>query len=73
MKCYFIINANFTITNFTFFDIINQKKKQLMQCIAPSNSQIRKNLEALLIDIMKPSLNEQTNFDHLIRFRNGIT
>ena len=44
-----------------------------MQCIAPSNSQIRKSLEALFIGIMKPSLNEQTNFDHLIRFRNGIT
>ena len=34
-------------------------------CNAPSNSQIRKNLEALFIGIMKPSLNEQTNFDRL--------
>ena len=40
---------------------------------APSNSQIRKNLEALFIGIMKPSLNEQTNFDRLTLFRNGIT
>ena len=32
-KCYFIINANFTMINFTFFDIINQKKKQVIQCI----------------------------------------
>ena len=42
-------------------------------CNAPSNSQIRKNLEALFIGIMKPSLNEQTNFDRLTLFRNGIT
>ena len=42
-------------------------------CSAPSNSQIRKNLEALFIGIMKPSLNEQTNFDRLTLFRNGIT
>ena len=42
-------------------------------CNAPSNSQIRKNLEALLIGIMKPPLNEQTNFDCLTLFRNGIT
>ena len=42
-------------------------------CNAPSNSQIRKNLEALFIGIMKPSLNEQTNFDRLTLFGNGIT
>ena len=30
---------------------------------APHNNQIRKNSEALFISIMKPSLNEQTNFD----------
>ena len=42
-------------------------------CNAPSNNQIRKNLEALFIGIMKPSLNEQTNFDRLTLFRNGIT
>ena len=40
---------------------------------APSNNQIRKNLEALFIGIIKPSLNEQTNFDRLTLFRNGIT
>ena len=39
----------------------------------PSNSQIRKNLEALFLGIKKPSLNEQTNFDHLTLFRNDIT
>ena len=39
----------------------------------PSNSKIRKNLEALFIDVMKPSLNEQTNFDCLTFFRNSIT
>ena len=42
-------------------------------CNTPSNNQIRKNLEALFIGIMKPSLNEQTNFDRLTLFRNGIT
>ena len=29
-------------------------------CNAPSNNQIRKSLEALLIDTMKPFLNKQT-------------
>ena len=42
-------------------------------CNAPSNNQIRKNLEALFIGIMKPSVNEQTNFDCLTLFRNSIT
>ena len=42
-------------------------------CNAPSNNQVRKNLEALFIGIIKPSLNEQTNFDRLTLFRNGIT
>ena len=42
---------------------------------ALSNNHIRKNLEALFIGNMKPPLNEQTNFDRLIRLvlRNGIT
>ena len=42
-------------------------------CNAPSNIQIRKNLEALFIGNIKPSLNEQTNFDRLTLFRNGTT
>ena len=42
-------------------------------CNTPSISQIRKNLELFFIGIMKPSLNEQTNFDRLTLFRNGIT
>ena len=42
-------------------------------CNPRSNSQIRKNLQALFIDIMNPSLNEQTNFDRLTLFCNGIT
>ena len=42
-------------------------------CKAQSNYQIRKNVETLFIGIMKPSLNEQTNFGHLTLFRNGIT
>ena len=42
-------------------------------CKALSNNQIRKNLEALFIGIMKPSLKEQTNFDCLTLFPNDIT
>ena len=42
-------------------------------CNIPPNNQIRKNLEALFIGVMKPSLNEQTNFDRLTLFRTGIT
>ena len=44
-----------------------------MLCNAPCSNQIRKNLEALFNGILKPSLNEQTNFDRLRLFRNGIT
>ena len=43
------------------------------QSDSQSDNQTRKNLEALLISIMKPSLNEQTNFDRLTLFCNGIT
>ena len=42
-------------------------------CNTLSNNQIRKNLEALFIGIMKPSLIEQTNFDRLSFSRSGIT
>ena len=42
-------------------------------CNSPSNSQITKNFEALFVGIMIPSLNEQTNFDRLTLFHNGIT
>ena len=34
---------------------------------------IHKNLEAIFIALLKPSLNEQKNFERLILFRNGIT
>ena len=42
-------------------------------CNAPSNPRTRKNIEAFFIAIMRPSLNEQTNSDALILFRNGVT
>ena len=42
-------------------------------CNATSNNQIRKKLEASFIGIIKLSLNEETNFDRLTLFRNGIT
>ena len=34
---------------------------------------ICKNLEAIFIALLKPSLNEQKNFEQLILFRNSIT
>ena len=44
-----------------------------MLCDAPINEYLRKNLEMLFIRVFKPSLNEQTNFERLILFVNGIT
>ena len=42
-------------------------------CNAPSTARTRKNIEAFFIAIMRPSLNEQTDSDALILFRNGVT
>ena len=42
-------------------------------CNAPSNARTHKNIEALLIAIMRPSLNEQIDYDALVLFRNGVT
>ena len=42
-------------------------------CNAPVKEHLRKNLEALFIGVLKPSLNEQRNFEHLTLFVNGIT
>ena len=39
----------------------------------PLKSDIRKNLEANFIALLKLSLSEQNNFECLIVFRNGIT
>ena len=39
----------------------------------PSNIQIRNKFEALFIVTMKPTLNEQSKFDHLTLLRKGIT
>ena len=42
-------------------------------CHASKKTDIGKNLEAMFIALLKPSLNEQKNFERLILFRNGIT
>ena len=42
-------------------------------CNAPSNARTHKNIEAFFIAIVRPSLNEQTDSDALILFRNGLT
>ena len=42
-------------------------------CQAPKNKRIRKNLEAIYISLLRPSLNEQNDFNRLTLFRNGIT
>ena len=40
---------------------------------APSQKQLRKNLEAIFIALYKSSLNDQKSFDRLMLFRNVIT
>ena len=40
---------------------------------ASKNSKIRKDLEASLVAKMRPSLNEQMDFNKLLLFRNGVT
>ena len=42
-------------------------------CMAPKLNRKRKNLEATLITLLKPSLNNQLETKSLILFRNGIT
>jgi len=42
-------------------------------CRAPKNTRTRKNLEASFIALLKPDLNEQSDFDILVLFRNGVT
>ena len=42
-------------------------------CNAPSNARTRKNIEAFFIAIIRTSLNEQTDSDALILFRNGVS
>ena len=44
-----------------------------MLCHASKKTGIHKNLEAIFIVLLKPSLNEQKNFERLILFRDGIT
>ena len=40
---------------------------------APSNARTCKNAEAFFIAIMTPSLNEETDSNALILFKNGVT
>ena len=46
---------------------------QSFLCNAPIKDHLRKNVEALFIGVLKPSLNEQRNFERLILLVNGIT
>ena len=41
-------------------------------CQASKKAHIRKNLKVKFIALLKPSLNDQKNFEHLILFRNGM-
>ena len=41
--------------------------------LRPIKEHLRKNLEGLFIGVLKPSLNEQKNFERLILFVNFIT
>ena len=45
----------------------------VISCKASQNYKVRRNLEASYIALIKPTLNEQTDFEILILFRNGIT
>ena len=40
---------------------------------APLNKVTRRNLEAFLIALKRPALNEQVNSNKLVLFRNGVT
>ena len=42
-------------------------------CNASSSAGLRKNLEASFIALLRPTLNEQKDFERLILFRNGVT
>jgi len=40
---------------------------------APVNTRMRKNLEAAIIALKRPFLNDQLDSNQLILFRNGVT
>ena len=42
-------------------------------CKAPQNYKVRRNPEASYIASLKPTLNEQRDFEILTLFRNGVT
>ena len=48
------------------------KKKEVIS-VAPKNAHKRKLLEAMIIRLHNPSLNEQLETKSLILFRNGVT
>ena len=63
-----LINLNQLINNH-----VEHEFEWSISCNAPTKEHLRKNLGALFIDVFKPSLNEQINFERLIPFVNGIT
>ena len=40
---------------------------------APENTRLRKNIEASIIALKRPTLNDQLDSNRLILFRNGVT
>ena len=52
---------------------VEHEFKWSILCKAPTKEHLRKNLETLFIDVLKLWLNEQTSFERLILFVNGIT
>ena len=42
-------------------------------CMASKNCKVRRNLEASYIALLRPTLNEQKDFEILTLFRNGVT
>ena len=45
----------------------------LILCKASQNYKVRRNLEASYIALLKPTLNEQKDFENLTLFRNSVT
>ena len=45
----------------------------IILCKAPQNYRVRRNLEASHISSLKPTLNEQKDFEILTLFGNGVT
>lgn len=46
---------------------------QIIILNASRNAKIRKQLEALYIELWKPDLNKEKDFERLVLFKNGVT